>query len=622
MAEVEFIYNGLRTIIQCNLKEKMKDISKRFKDKMNINKQNIYYSYNGKIGINEELIFEEVANIEDKRRKKMNILVFDNMIETKNKEIIKSKNIICPECKESIRMNINEYKINLFKCKNGHNIDNILLDHFEETQNINIAHISCDICKKINKSLSYDNIFYKCLTCNNNICPLCKSNHDKNHSIINYDEKYYICNEHNEKYISYCDDCDKNLCILCDEHKHHKRILFSDILPKKEELIEKKNRLKNSINKFNNEIKKLMNILNEVMNKINMLYKIYEDLINNYDNKNRNYEIIYNINKISYNEIINELNKISECDIKEKYNNIYNIYRKMEIDEINIIYNIKDLNIVQLFGEDFVRRYKNTNLKLIIEGKEQDLINEKYTNLLINKKETLQIKLKGINNITDASYMFNNCKSLISLPDISKWNTSNIINMSNMFAGCVSLISLPDISKWNTYNIDNMSCMFSSCISLISLPDISKWNTFNVKNMDDMFMECNSLLSLPDISNWNISNINDINGIFYDCNKLICLPDISKWNTSKVNNMSYMFYCCNSLSSLPDISKWNTSNVNKMNYMFYGCNSLSSLPDISLWDISNVNNMNYMFNGCKDSLNIPNKFKVSNKKTKKYKKLN
>ena len=34
----------------------------------------------------------------------------------------------------------------------------------------------------------------------------------------------------------------------------------------------------------------------------------------------------------------------------------------MEIDEINIIYNIKDLNVVQLFGEDFVRRYKNTTL--------------------------------------------------------------------------------------------------------------------------------------------------------------------------------------------------------------------------------------------------------------------
>ena len=44
-------------------------------------------------------------------------------------------------------------------------------------------------------------------------------------------------------------------------------------------------------------------------------------------------------------------------------------------------------------------------------------------------------------------YMFNECDSLISLPDISKWNTSNISNMEFMFYSCNSLISLPDISK-------------------------------------------------------------------------------------------------------------------------------------------------------------------------------
>ena len=49
--------------------------------------------------------------------------------------------------------------------------------------------------------------------------------------------------------------------------------------------------------------------------------------------------------------------------------------------------------------------------------------------------------------------MFYYCNSLISLPDISKWNTSNVNNMNRMFSFCNSLISLPDISKWNT-NID------------------------------------------------------------------------------------------------------------------------------------------------------------------------
>ena len=45
------------------------------------------------------------------------------------------------------------------------------------------------------------------------------------------------------------------------------------------------------------------------------------------------------------------------------------------------------------------------------------------------------------------SYMFKECNSLISLPDISKWNTTNVTHMSAMFTGCKSLILLTDISK-------------------------------------------------------------------------------------------------------------------------------------------------------------------------------
>ena len=44
--------------------------------------------------------------------------------------------------------------------------------------------------------------------------------------------------------------------------------------------------------------------------------------------------------------------------------------------------------------------------------------------------------------------MFYYCRSLQSLPDISKWNTENVTNMSYMFYDCSSLQSLPDISKW------------------------------------------------------------------------------------------------------------------------------------------------------------------------------
>ena len=40
--------------------------------------------------------------------------------------------------------------------------------------------------------------------------------------------------------------------------------------------------------------------------------------------------------------------------------------------------------------------------------------------------------------------MFYNCKSLISLPDLSKWKTGNINDMQYMFYNCKSLLFLQD----------------------------------------------------------------------------------------------------------------------------------------------------------------------------------
>ena len=233
MAEVIFIYGGMLVTVQCNINDKMKDIIKKLNEKFEITNTNIYYLYNGDKIKNEELTFEEIANQDDKARKKMTISIIDDIFDIKNKEIRKSKNIICPECKGNIRMDIIDYKINLSKCKNGHYIKNILFNEFEETQNINLTEIKCDICQKNNKGSTYNNEFHICLTCNKNLCPLCKSIHDNKHKIIYYEEKYYKCIEHDDVFTAYCEDCNKNLCSICDGHKRHKRIIFMDILPKK-----------------------------------------------------------------------------------------------------------------------------------------------------------------------------------------------------------------------------------------------------------------------------------------------------------------------------------------------------------------------------------------------------
>jgi len=95
--------------------------------------------------------------------------------------------------------------------------------------------------------------------------------------------------------------------------------------------------------------------------------------------------------------------------------------------------------------------------KILYNNDEYELTEKfKLINFLDLKGNNLIIKLKGINNIFDMSYMFCDCYSLISLPDISKINTSKINNMKSMFDVCNSLLSLPDLSKWSTSKVTDM----------------------------------------------------------------------------------------------------------------------------------------------------------------------
>ena len=255
--------------------------------------------------------------------------------------------------------------------------------------------------------------------------------------------------------------------------------------------------------------------------------------------------------------------------------NISNIFRMQ--------YKVDDKKL-QIFGEDFVKNNQN-NCKIIINDKYLELC--KYIDKQYIKDDILEIELKEINTITNMSYMFEGCESLLFLSEQSIWDTSKVTNMSYMFCGCKSLLYLTsNLSKWNTNLVVDISGMFYLCGSLESLPDISVWKTSNVKNMIGLFYGCSSLSYIPDISKWDTSNAINMLNMFYKCSSLKSLPDISKWDTSNVTNMSCMFYNCSSLKYLPDISKWNVSNTTDMRLMFANCSSLSYLPDISQWNLS------------------------------------
>ena len=122
----------------------------------------------------------------------MNILVLNVEDKKKNENEIISNEIICPECGENILLDINDFKINLFGCKNNHSKNDILLNNFENTQKIDITQITCNQCKVNNKVNAHNKQFYYCNTCEENLCVLCKSKHNITHFIINYDDKNYI----------------------------------------------------------------------------------------------------------------------------------------------------------------------------------------------------------------------------------------------------------------------------------------------------------------------------------------------------------------------------------------------------------------------------------------------
>ena len=300
-------------------------------------------------------------------------------------------------------------------------------------------------------------------------------------------------------------------------------------------------------------------------NKEYELKKYFEDIDNNYKNKEK-ISFILKINKniTHFNHMFSGCKELLLIRDKSQIN-IFNDASILNDVKDEIILSSEDNQKDEIFNQN-----EENNLYKGLEDNQissisLSTIKNKYTynNFLtnnINNEDNLLASSQyyNFNYIIDMSYMFNGCESLISLPDISNWNTSNVIDMSYMFNGCKSLITLPDISKWNTSIVCDMCYMFNGCKSLISLPDISKWNTPKVidnrpHKSHYAFYRVKSLTSLRDISKRNNPENTKtyINHMFDGCESLISLPDISKWNTSNTISMSYMFdQCINCLNTI------------------------------------------------------------------------
>ena len=131
--------------------------------------------------------------------------------------------------------------------------------------------------------------------------PLCQNTHIKNESpnyIIDYEQKYFYCEEHAEKYSLYCETCKMNICLRCENsHNNHQIISYGKMLIDEKQfksymaLYKEMNKLQIDI------IKGIANKFNSIIKDSEKIIELKEDVLNNYikANTDRNYELLMNL---------------------------------------------------------------------------------------------------------------------------------------------------------------------------------------------------------------------------------------------------------------------------------------------------------------------------------------
>ena len=138
-------------------------------------------------------------------------------------------------------------------------------------------------------------------------------------------------------------------------------------------------------------------------------------------------------------------------------------------NEMALVYESNETTRIRLFGEQFVEKNKSL-CHLVIEGTKIDLCSFYIFNSL---GKHVVILINPNSDITDMSYMFDQCEWLRSISENSKWSTEKITNMNHLFANCRRLSYITPLSTWDTSNVEDMNSLFYGCTSLSNLSDIS-----------------------------------------------------------------------------------------------------------------------------------------------------
>ena len=163
-------------------------------------------------------------------------------------------------------------------------------------------------------------------------------------------------------------------------------------------------------------------------------------------------------------------------------------------------------------------------------------------------------------NVTDLSYIFDTCKSLISLPSNLNWG--KMTNVVAAFRGTTSLNDEVNIEPLDVLSLEGIF-QRSNIAKILNLSVQSAYTAFNAFESSKLTEIGN--IDLPDIvtATYAFSNI-----------PIVHFPKI---NIPKIANCSFIFYNNQSMQSL---EYWDFSNVTNAVNMFKGCSALSSIGDV------------------------------------------
>ena len=193
----------------------------------------------------------------------------------------------------------------------------------------------------------------------------------------------------------------------------------------------------------------------------------------------------------------------------------------------------------------------------------------------------------NVGNVESFKAMFRLSSSMRNIGNIGLWNISERCrDLSEMFSSSEEILSSDlDLSNWNVSNVSDTSYMFHNCMSLVNL-NITGWNTANLTSMASMF-ECDhpdkqsALENIIGMDNIDVSNLSDMSRAFLGARYLNC--DLSSWGDSLGNltDISYSFYGALNFD-IDKLKDWQLpSLVNKTETFGNGAGTaiLSPIPD-------------------------------------------